>query len=175
VRANKVANRVVNRVANKVNAVLKYSLWIGLCITATAVDLRAAVACEVSTSGAPFGSFDVISNKSRDTLVSVTMSCTGKIGESARYTIALSQGTNTSVTRAMRSGAGRLRYNLYSDSARTRIWGDGTSGSSTVGGSLTIGASPTTRVFTIYGRIPDGQQVAEAGAYIDSISVLVSY
>jgi spore coat protein U-like protein len=164
-----------NKVAKKVNAVLKYSLWIGLCITATAVDLRAAVACEVSTSGVPFGSFDVIGNESRDTLVSLTMSCTGKIGESVHYTIALRQGTDTSVTRAMRSGAGRLRYNLYSDSARTHIWGDGTSGSSTVGGSLTISASTTTRVFIIYGRIPDGQQVAEAGAYMDAISVLVSY
>jgi spore coat protein U-like protein len=164
-----------NKVATKVNAILKRSLWIGLCLSAAAVDLRAAVACRVSTSGAPFGSFDVIGNESRDTLVSLTMSCTGKIGESARYTIALSQGTNTSVTRAMRSGVRRLRYNLYSDSARTQIWGDGASGSSTVGGSLTIGASPTTRVFTIYGRIPDSQQVAEAGAYMDSLSVLVSY
>jgi spore coat protein U-like protein len=169
------AKKVANKVGNKVTAILKQSLWIGLCLAAAAVDLRAAVACEVSTSGVPFGSFDVINNESRDTLVSLTMSCTGKIGESARYTIALSQGTNPSVTRAMRSGAGHLRYNLYSDSARTHIWGDGTSGSSTVGGSLTIGALPTTRVFTIYGRIPDGQQVAEAGAYTDSISVLVSY
>jgi spore coat protein U-like protein len=173
-RANKVANTVANKVAKKVNALLKQSLWIGLCL-AVAVDLHAAVACEVSTSGAPFGSFDVITNEPRDTLVSLTISCTGKIGESARYTIALSQETNTSVTRAMRSGARHLHYNLYSDSARTHIWGDGTSGNSTVGGNLTISALPTRRVFTIYGRIPDGQQVAEAGAYIDSIVIMVSY
>jgi spore coat protein U-like protein len=161
--------------ANKVNAVLKHSLWIALCIAATAIDLRAAVACEVSTSGTPFGSFDVISDQTRDTLASITISCTGKMGESANYTIALSQGTETSVNRAMRSGTSLLRYDLYSDSARRQIWGDGTSGSSTVSGSLTISASPTRRVLTIYGRIPNGQQLAQAGAYLDSISVLVSY
>jgi spore coat protein U-like protein len=161
--------------ANKVNAVLKHSLWIALCIAATAVDLRAAVACEVSASGTPFGSFDVISDEARDTLASITISCTGKIGESASYTIALSQGTETSVKRAMRSGTSLLRYDLYSDSARRQIWGDGTSGSSTVSGSLMISASPTRRVFTIYGRIPNGQQLVQAGAYIDSLSVLLSF
>jgi spore coat protein U-like protein len=163
------------KVANSMNAFLKYGLWIGLCITAAAVDLRAAVACEVSTSGTPFGSFDVISNAPRDTLASLAISCTGKIGESASYAIALSRDGNASVTRAMRSGSSRLRYNLYSDSSRRRIWGDGTSGSSAVSGSLTISASPTTRVFTIYGRIPDGQQVAEAGDYMDSVRIMVSY
>jgi spore coat protein U-like protein len=161
--------------ANKVNALLRHGLWIGLCIAVTAVELRAAVACEVSTSGTPFGSFDVISNEPRDTLASITISCTGKLGESAHYTIALSPGTNPSAARAMRSGANQLRYNLYSDSAHRQIWGDGTSGSSTVSGTLTISASPTTRAFTVYGRIPNGQQVAQAGDYMDYISVLVSY
>jgi spore coat protein U-like protein len=164
-----------NQIVNNVNAFLKQSLWIGLYLAATAIDSHAAVACEVSTSGAPFGSFDAIRDESRDTLISITMSCTGNLGESVHYTIALSQGADTSVKCAMRSRAGRLRYNLYSDSARRHIWGDGTSGGSTVGGSLTISATPTRRVFIVYGRIPDGQQVAEAGAYMDSISVLISY
>jgi spore coat protein U-like protein len=161
--------------ADKVNAVLRRGLWIGLCIALTAIHVRAAVACEVSTSGTPFGSFDVISNEPRDTLASITISCTGKIGESVHYTIALSQGANPTAARAMRSGANQLRYNLYSDSARRQIWGDGTSGSSTVSGSLTISTSPTTRVYTIYGRIPNGQQAAQAGDYMDYVSVLVSY
>jgi|HubBroStandDraft_6_1064221.scaffolds.fasta_scaffold00019_83 spore coat protein U-like protein len=161
--------------ANQVKAALKRSLWIALCIAAPAADLRAAVACGVSTSGTPFGSFDVIGNEPRDTLASITISCTGKIGESASYTIALTQGTGPAANRAMKSGASLLRYNLYSDSARRQIWGDGTSGSSTVSGSLTISASPTRRVYTIYGRIPNGQRLAEAGAYMDSVSILVSY
>jgi spore coat protein U-like protein len=161
--------------ANKVNAVLRHGLWIGLCIAATAVDLHAAVACEISTSGTPFGSFDVVSNEPRDTLATITLSCTGRVGESASYTIALSRGMGPSLNRAMRSGASRLRYNLYSDSARRQIWGDGSNGSSTVSGSLTISSSHTRRVFVIYGRIPNGQQVAQAGDYIDSINVLLSY
>jgi spore coat protein U-like protein len=161
--------------ANEVNDVLKHSLWIAVCMAATAVNSRAAVACEVQTSGTPFGSFDVISDEPRDTLASITISCTGNVGESASYTIALSPGTETSVNRAMRSGASLLRYNLYSDSARRQIWGDGSAGSATVGGRVTISASPTRRVLTIYGRIPNGQQLVQAGAYLDSISVLVSY
>jgi spore coat protein U-like protein len=161
--------------ANKVNAVLKLSLWIALCIAATALDVHAAVACEISTSGTPFGSLDVIGDEPRDTLASITLSCTGRVGESASYTIALSPGMGPAVNRVMRSGASLLRYNLYSDSARRQIWGDGSNGSSTVSGSITISSSPTRRVFTIYGRIPNGQQVAQAGDYIDSIGVLLSY
>jgi spore coat protein U-like protein len=161
--------------ANKVNAVLKLSLWIAFCTAASAIDLRAAVACEISTSGTPFGSFDVIGDAPKDTLASITLSCTGRLGESASYTIALSPGTGRSVNRSMRSGGSLLRYNLYSDSARRRIWGDGTDGSTAVSGSLTISSSPTRRTFTIYGRIPNGQPVAQAGDYIDSIIVLLSY
>jgi spore coat protein U-like protein len=161
--------------ADKVNAVLKLSLWIALCIAATALDLHAAVACEISTSGVAFGSFAVIDDEPRDTLASITLSCTGRVGESVSYTIALSPGMGSEVDREMGSGGSLLRYNLYSDSARRQIWGDGSNGSSTVSGSITISSSPTRRVFTIYGKIPNGQQVARAGDYIDSICVLLSY
>ena len=138
-------NRTPDMREYKVNSVLKYGLWIALCMAVTA-DLHAAVACEVSTSGSPFGSFDVISNEPRDTLAN----------------------------REMKSGASLLRYNVYSDSARTQIWGNGTGGSSTVSDRFTISSSPTRRVYTIYGRIPNGQQLAQVGSYLDSISVLVS-
>jgi len=161
--------------ANKVNALLTHSLWIACWVGATTADLRAAVACEVSTAGAPFGSFEVISDEPRNTLASITISCTGNVGESANYTIALSLGANTSSTRAMRSGASLLRYNLCADSACRQIWGDGTSGSSTVSGRLTISTLPTRRAFTIFGKIPNGQRMAQAGAYNDSIIVLVSF
>ena len=158
----------------KVNSRLKYGLWIALCMAITA-DLHAAVACEVSTSGSSFGSFDVISNEPRDTLASITVSCTGDIGAAANYTIALIPRTGTFVNREMKSGASLLRYNLYSDSARTQVWGNGTGGSSTVSDRFTISSSPTRRVYTIYGRIPNGQQLAQEGSYLDSISVLVAY
>jgi spore coat protein U-like protein len=155
------------------NSLLKYSMWIALCMLVTTADSHATVVCEVSTSGAPFGSFDVISHERRDTLASINVSCTGDIGESVSYAIALSPGTT--LNRKMRSGANLLRYNLYSDRARTQVWGDGMGGSTTLRDSFRISSSPTRRVYTIYGRIPNGQELAQVGAYIDSISVLVSY
>jgi spore coat protein U-like protein len=77
--------------------------------------------------------------------------------------------------RQLRSGASLLRYNLYSDSARTQVWGDGSDGSTTVSDSLPLTTSSAIRSYTIYGRIPNGQQMAEVGSYFDTITVIVTY
>jgi spore coat protein U-like protein len=64
-----------------------------------------------------------------------------------------------------------LRYNLYVDAARRRVWGDGDSG----GTARITGQSDGRKAvsFTIYGRIPDGQSVRQ-GSYRDSVKVSVS-
>lgn len=41
-------------------------------------------------------------------------------------------------SRYMLSGANRLYYNMYTDAARTVVWGDGTAGSSTVNGNVVL-------------------------------------
>lgn len=94
----------------------------------------------------------------------VEVSC----GASASYTISLSAGFGTFASRVMTGGASQLDYNLFTDSQRVTVWGDGTAGSTTVSATGT-GAS-----YTVYGLIPARQNVP-AGSYSDTITVTVTY
>jgi spore coat protein U-like protein len=100
------------------------------------------------------------------------------------YTIQLNAGSSGSFSpRKLASGANLLNYNLYTTSARTTIWGNGSGGTSTVGGSFTLGNctllllcsdETESRNHTAYGRIPASQNVP-AGSYSDTITVTVNY
>jgi spore coat protein U-like protein len=72
----------------------------------------------------------------------------------------------------MRSSEGdfSLDYNLYRDSARTEIWGDGT-GSTFIRGGVGTGVPAQ---FNLYGRIP-GRQNVKADIYNDSVIVTVEW
>jgi spore coat protein U-like protein len=74
----------------------------------------------------------------------------------------------------MSMGSHQLNYNLYTNSARTSIWGDGSSGTNTVGDSYTLGIGTTVNDYTVYGRIP-ALQNAYSGFYSDSVIVTVEY
>ncbi len=76
----------------------------------------------------------------------------------------------------MLSGANRLDYNIYFDAALTQIRGDGTGGSLTGSGTLTVSRFNRTDSTSsvIYGRIPAGQN-AMPGTYADTIVVTVTY
>jgi spore coat protein U-like protein len=154
---------------------LKYGLQVLLLVAAGAANLSAAVSCAVATAGSPFGTFNAIDDQERDTLAAIEITCTGNPGDTASYTIMLSTGMGSFTNRQLRSGASLLRYNLYSDSAKTQIWGDGSGGSTTVSDTLSLTTSSASRSYTIYGRIPDSQQLAAVGFYEDSITVLMTY
>jgi spore coat protein U-like protein len=64
-----------------------------------------------------------------------------------------------------RSGE-RLNYDLYFNSTRTQIWGDGTAGTVV----WSTGFLSGTRSHTVYGRIPALQNVT-IGAYTDTVIV----
>ncbi len=104
----------------------------------------------------------------------VSVKCT----KNSPYTIALNGGTTTGGTVAQRllaSGANTLQYNLYTTSAHTAVWGDGTGSSVTQAG--TGAGVATANSLTVYGQVPDNaaNQVAVPGAYTDTITVTVSY
>jgi spore coat protein U-like protein len=65
-----------------------------------------------------------------------------------------------------------LNYNLYTNSARTTIWGDGSAGTSRLTNIIWSGGSSFTR--TIYGRIPAGQDVG-VGNYGDILVITISF
>jgi spore coat protein U-like protein len=71
----------------------------------------------------------------------------------------------------MTSGSNSLTYGLYTNAARTTVWGDGTGSTATV----TNTGSGSAQNFTVYGRIPAGQTSTPAGIYADTVSVTITY
>jgi spore coat protein U-like protein len=147
-------------------------LLLALCIPA-----HAAVTCSVTTNSVAFGAFPAPNPSNVDSIGSISVTCSGDPNSGASPAVTLSQGNGGAFNpRTMANGTYNLNYNLYSDSTYTTIWGDGTSGTGTVSG--TINAWPTggngSTNFTVYGRIPANQNLVP-GTYNDVITVTVTY
>lgn len=125
---------------------------------------HAATSCSVTTVSVPFGDYDVFTKKATKTTGRVKVKCTA----TATYTISLSAGLGTFTSRVMTSGSKHLDYNLYTDSTRLTIWGDGTSG------TVTVSSTDAGNTYTVYGEIP-GLQNVPVGSYSDTITVTVTY
>lgn len=123
-----------------------------------------AATCSLSVQGVSFGSYDTFSNAALDSTGDIGVSC----DVSTPYTIALSPGGGSYALRVMSSGAHTLNYNLYTDATRTTVWGDGT------GGTATVGGSAASANYTVYGRISASQN-AYVGSYSDIITVTLNF
>lgn len=130
--------------------------------------------CTVTATGVSYGTYDTLAPSSDDASGSVRVRCTLLVALSGSFTIDLSAGSSGSYAgRTMRSGAQILPYNLYTNAARTQVWGNGTGGSARVTQSFS-GLLVVDRSVPVYGRIPSRQNV-RAGAYSDTIVVTVTY
>ena len=96
----------------------------------------------------------------------MTVTCIG----TANIAITLSTGASGSYSsRQMSNGIIHLLYQLYSNAARTTVWGNGSGGTTTVSDRLVGNSS---RNYTVFGRISALQGV-KPGAYVDMITVRV--
>ena len=88
-----------------------------------------------------------------------------------RFSLALSSGTGSYQLRKMRGVDGHvLKYNLFVDPARRRVWGDGvSSGTQTIRGE-SDGRRPLS--IPVYGLVPPRQSVL-TGPYSDNLLVTV--
>jgi spore coat protein U-like protein len=130
----------------------------------------ACASCSVSTTGVNFGVYDSQSGVPDDSTGTVNISCSGE-GFILFPTVSLGTGTSGAyASRKMQNGANNLQYNLYTDSGRTTVWGNGSGGSSTQNVIVFFGNGSR----SIYGRIPTGQSV-NAGTYSDTLVVTVDY
>ncbi|TFI57258.1 SCPU domain-containing protein [Sphingomonas parva] len=124
-----------------------------------------AQACTISAVGVAFGTYDPKSSAPRTGFGRISLDC----HPNARPVIALGAGLGGNLLqRRMSNGRSTLNYNLYTDAGLTSVWGDGT------GGTLSISAPKKTSSYTVYGRIPAGQNVS-AGSYSDVLIVTVIY
>lgn len=145
-------------------------------VLATAMSLApkpaAAQLCTVTTVAVSFGNYDGLSPTPVDGLGSVGYQCLLPLF-GGNITINLAAGSSNDITaRTMKLLTQSLGYNLYTNAARTTVWGNGTTGAnitrSIPAGILTSDSVP------VYGRIPVGQSVP-AGLYLDTITITVIY
>lgn len=148
-------------------------LLIGGALIAFAAAAAPARACTISASGVAFGAYDPLAAGADNGTGPISLACPTNANS---VIIALSTGTSGTYTaRTMRSGGNILNYQLYRDSARTQVWGNGTAGTFTqtlTGG--TTGGGTRNYSTTVYGRITALQNVP-AGAYLDTITVTVTF
>lgn len=130
--------------------------------------------CTISDGTLAFGNVSSTGSQGSPTLTNVDGSATitamcnkGTVG-----TISADMGLNPdgSTIRRMASGAERLAYELYTDSARTTTLRPATT-------TFTITGAGTSETKTIYGRIPGGSNINNAanGSYADTVVLTVAY
>jgi len=124
-----------------------------------------AASCTVSTVSINFGTYNVYTTTNTVSTGQVKVVCNPL---TAPYTVALNGGTYGTITqRKQGSGSNTLLYNLYSDPARTVLWGDGSTNGTTV-------SSSSSTPLNVYGSIPALQNVS-VGSYSDNVSVTVTF
>ncbi len=143
--------------------------------TATAnltVSAQVVTACVVSGGTLNFGGS--INPASASVPLDATASITVQCSSTTPYTVALDAGANAGgaanfTARAIKNGSNTLGYQLYTDSGRSQVWGNGVS-SSTVAGTGT-GSNQT---LTVYGRLPS-LSGAVPGTYSDTVTITITY
>jgi spore coat protein U-like protein len=126
--------------------------------------------CSITTSAVAFGSYDpVVANATTDLDASGSVVVTCTKGAGTRIDLGLG-GNASGSTRRMAGGGDFLTYELYQDSTRSTVWGSG------AGSGMTIAVAPSkaARTFTVYGRIPAGQDVS-AASYNDSVVATINF
>lgn len=138
-----------------------------------AVNATVVGTCTVSGSLLNFGSSinPLTATPPLDATSTLTVQCTN----TTPYSVALDAGSHAGGSanfgaRAMLNGLSTLGYQLYSDSTRAVVWGDGSGGSLPV---LGVG-SGSNQSLTIYGRLPS-LSGAIPGTYSDTVTVTISY
>jgi spore coat protein U-like protein len=127
--------------------------------------------CSVSTIGVSYGSYSPLSVTPADSTGSVNILCNANI----KVTIAIGPSPNSGGFNPRRlrkaTGADFLNYNLYTNSSRATIWGNGTQGTAIV--NINARRNRTSNV-PVYGRAPAGQDIG-TGAYSESLVVTINF
>jgi spore coat protein U-like protein len=131
-----------------------------------------AKTCNVTGGGVAFGSYNPALAARVDTIGHIDIHCDGSFNADISLSVGNGNHATFSGGRLMtRVGQpGTLTYNLYTSATYTRIFGDGTGGSSVV----TIHGNKNYSQ-PVYGRINGGQLSIQAGSYADVIIVTVAY
>ena len=148
--------------------ILSIFIFISFCWTPAVL-----AACTVSTTPVNFASYDVFSTVPLDTTGTITVDC----NESPPPTVIIAIGSSPNSggfnprKMILSGGSDLLIYNFYTDSNRTRIWGDGSGNTYTLSNRVRRNRP---WVSTVYGRIPPGQDVS-VDNYNETLTVTITW
>ena len=144
----------------------------------------AAHTCTVGVGNISFGSYTGTQVSSSSTM-SITCTLTAGIVETVNFTATLSTGAGTYAQRLLTHvgpPADTLPYNLYQGAVpgvlNTNVWGDGTAGTTTATGNMTLVVilNPSRTVtFTVAGAMGPVAAMPTAGTYSDTVAATVTY
>lgn len=120
-----------------------------------------------------FSIYNPFNNQDDKSTGRLKIRCTGR--GSVSYALSASAGTSgTFNARELPLVGGNtiLYYNLFTDSARTIIWGDGSGSSQSITNS---DSAPFTKNHSVYGKIPKSQTQAVPGNYQETLTVTMDY
>ena len=155
-------------------------IWMGFPGTAAAsCSPLSTCSCRVSATSFQFGVYNPLRSAPTDSTGNIQVNCSAGPGAtSLSYEIRLSAGDAGSYQSRQLAGPGGsiVTYNLYTDAARTQIWGDGSGTTSVVTGDFPV-LLPSSNVqnHPVYGRMPAQQMEVISGGYADSILITVIY
>lgn len=141
--------------------------------TSDTLDVSATVTsnCTVSAGTVAFGNVDVTTGAAVDGTGTIAVTCTSGTAWSAAADAGSGTGA-TLDTRKMVNGANLLNYALYTDEARSNVWGDAADANTV---KISGTGNGTAQSSTIYGRVLANQNSLPAGAYADTVTVTVTY
>ncbi len=126
--------------------------------------------CLVSATPINFGASVGVLTSALTASGTITAKCTSNDS----YTLALNKGTTSGASLGDRQMAGAgsavVHYQLYTNSGYSTIWGDGTSGTSTSGGT----GNGSNQNYTVYAQVA-AQATPAPHLYSDTITVTVTY
>lgn len=133
--------------------------------------------CGINTvSAVAFGTYNPVSGSPQPGSGGFSVTCSALVvGLNVSYIMSLNAGLYGSLSdRKMNRSSALLSYNLYTTSGYSAIWGDGSSGTSTVSDGYSLSLLSRTIPYTVFGRIPASQAVG-AGSYTDTITISVVF
>lgn len=130
--------------------------------------------CTSSVSSLSFAAYDPLSPTPRDASALVSLDCTGIVALFGLVEVKAGTGVSgNQLQRTMVRSGKVLNYNIYANSLRTQLLGDGLGSTTTLTSSLN-GLLFFSTSMPLYGRVPAGQWVP-AGTYSDTVVITVQY
>ena len=152
---------------------MHHFLYRRICASARVVILLLIVStsalaqtCTVSMPTIAFGSVNVLAGAAINTTTTVSVTCSGGTSAGQRVCISIGAGSANDATSRQLTGPSstKSRFNLYTNSTHTTLWGSWQTGYDTAGVQLDTAQNSTTNA-TVYAQFFGSQQTALVGSY----------